>query len=345
MPTVPAQESPGPEPASLRRPTGGRNRRPPAPAPVAAPVHQLLVPESHRPFAHPSEEEFARILNFYAVRWLYEPRSFPLQWDGDRVVEMFTPDFYLPELDLYVELTTLKQNLVTDKNRKLREIKDLYPEVNVKLLYRRDIHRLLAKYGFGPLAQADIPGLERVLFSKPQIERRVAEMGRTISQEYEGKDLVLIGVLRGVFCFMSDLMRQITLPLSVDFMSVSYYGANQSDEGGAHINKGPDVPIQGRHVLLVEDIVDTGMTLGYLLRYLQAQEPAGVKVCALLDKRARRLTDVKLDYVGFEAPDEFLVGYGLDYLERYRNMPFIGILRPEDSTESRGRSRKRRSPK
>lgn len=284
-------------------------------------------------------------MNFYGVQWLYEPRSFPLRWDGDRVVEMFTPDFYLPELDLYVELTTMKQSLVTDKNRKLREIRDLYPDINIKLLYRRDIHRLLAKYGFGPLAQADIPGVERVLFTKPQIDRRVTELGRTISQDYANQDLLLIGVLRGVFCFMADLMRQITLPLSVDFMSVSYYGGNQDGASTAQINKGPDVAIAGRHVLLIEDIVDTGMTLGYLLRYLQAQEPASLKVCTLLDKQVRRLTDVKLDYVGFEAPDEFLVGYGLDYLERYRNMPFIGILRPGESPEPRGDNRRNRSPK
>jgi len=258
---------------------------------------------------------------------------------------MFTPDFYLSELDLYVELTTMKQSLVTDKNRKLRQLRELYPDINVKLLYRRDIHRLLAKYGFGPLAQSDIPGVERVLFTKPQIDRRIAEMGRAISKDYPGEQLVLLGVLRGVFCFMADLMRQITLPLSVDFMSLSYYGSNHGDDPNAHITKGSDIDIKGRHVLLVEDIVDTGMTLSYLLRYLQGQEPASLKVCALLDKTVRRLTDVKLDYVGFEAPDEFLVGYGLDYMEKYRNMPFIGILRPGEQPKPIGGGRKKRSPK
>jgi hypoxanthine phosphoribosyltransferase len=320
----------------LSRPAAPRSRYYKPSAPMATPIDHPLVPTTHRPFSHPSEDEFARILNFYGVQWLYEPRSFPLRWNGGRVVEMFTPDFYMPESDLYIELTTMKQSLVTDKNRKLREIKELYPDINIKLLYRRDIHRLLAKYGFGPLAQADIPGMERVLFTKPQIDLRVTELGRTISKDYVNQDLVLIGVLRGVFCFMADLMRQITLPLSVDFMSVSYYGGNQDGTSLAQINKGPDVAIAGRHVLLIEDIVDTGMTLGYLMRYLQAQGPASVKVCVLLDKQVRRLTDIKLDYVGFEAPDEFLVGYGLDYMERYRNMPFIGILLPEESREPRG---------
>ena len=299
------------------------------------------IPTTHRPFAHPSEEEFTRILDFYGVQWLYEPRSFPLRWDGDRVVEMFTPDFYLPELDLYVELTTLKQNLVTDKNRKLRNIRELYPDINIKLLYRRDMHRLLAKYGFGPLVQADVPEVEWVLFTKPQLERRVAELGRAISRDSAGDHLVLVGVLRGVFCFMADLMRQITLPLSVDFMSVSHYGGSSDNNGGVHVTKGPDIDVEGRNVLLVEDIVDTGMTLNYLLRYLQLLKPASLKVAALLDKRVRRLADVKLDYVGFEVPDEFLVGYGLDYLEKYRNMPFIGILRPGEQPKPTGRRGKK----
>ena len=127
---------------------------------------------------------------------------------------------------------------------------------------------------------------------------------------------VLLGVLRGVFCFMADLMREITLPLSMDFMSVSYYGGNGNalENGAVQVKKGPDIPIEGRHVVLVEDIVDTGMTLNYLLRYLHSLNPADVKVCALLDKKVRRLVDVKLDYVGFEIADEFVVGYGLDYL-------------------------------
>ena len=303
--------------------------------PVATPMEHYPVPTTHRPFAHPSEDDFTSLLDFYGVKWLYEPRSFPLRWDGERVAEMFTPDFYLPELDLYVELTTLKQSLVTEKNRKMRHLRELYPDVNVKLLYRRDIHRLLAKYGFGPLVQEDVPEVERVLFAKPQIERRVRQIGKAISRDHKGKQPVLIGVLRGVFCFMADLMREITLPLSMDFMSVSYYGGNGNDpgNGAVQVKKGPDISIEGRHVVLVEDIVDTGMTLNYLLRYLQSLNPASLRVCALLDKKVRRLVDVKLDYVGFEIPDEFVVGYGLDYLEKYRNLPFIGILRPGEQAQ------------
>ena len=291
-------------------------------------------------FAHPAEEEFSHLLNFYGVKWLYEPRSFPLRWEGNRTVEMFTPDFYLPEEDLFVELTTLKQSLVTEKNRKLRHLRELYPDINIKLLYRRDIHRLLAKYGYGPLADEEIQGIERVLITKPQIERRVAELGRQISADYEGEQPVLVGVLRGVACFMSDLMRQITLPLSIDFMAISTFDG--SDGSGVRITKDLDIDLAGRHVLLVEDIVDTGMTLNYLLHNLTSRGTASLKVCTLLDKRVRRLADFKLDYVGFEAPDEFLVGYGLDYLEKYRNLPFIGILKPgEQPATPAGRGRRR----
>jgi hypoxanthine phosphoribosyltransferase len=176
------------------------------------------------------------------------------------------------------------------------------------------------------LAEADVHQIGKVLYTKSQIERRVAELGREISKEYVNKQPVLVGVLRGVLCFMPDLIRQITLPLSVDFMSLSYFDG--SGNTGVRITKDLDIDLKGRDVLLVEDIVDTGMTLSYLLRSLASKHPASLRVCALLDKNIRRLADLKLDFVGFEVPDEFLVGYGLDYLEKYRNLPFIGILTP-----------------
>ena len=282
-------------------------------------------------FAHPSEAEFTRILDFYGLQWVYEPRSFPLRWEADRVVEMFTPDFYLPDLDLYVELTTIRQNLVTEKNRKLRHLRELYPDVNIKLLYKRDYHRLLAKYGYGPLAQTDIQGVQRVLITGDKIHQRVADLGRQISLDYMGTQPVMVGVLKGVLCFLSDLIRQVSLPLSVEFMSISYFG--EGGGSGVRITKDLDRDIAGQHVLMVEDIVDTGMTLNYILNYLRTRKPASLKVCALLDKQVRRLVDVPLDYVGFQIPDEFVVGYGLDYLEKYRNLPFIGVLKPEAEEE------------
>ena len=284
------------------------------------------VPESPA-FAHPSEREFAQILDFYGLRWVYEVRSFPLRWEGDRVVEMLTPDFYLPDLDLYLELTTMKQRLVTEKNRKIRHMRELYPEINIKLLYRRDYHRILAKFGFGPLAQAEVRGIDRVLFTTQQIQRRVRQMGRQISQDYKDRQPVLIGVLRGMVCFMADLMRDITLPVELEFMAISRYGGD--NHSAVEVTKELDGDISGRDIILVEDIVDSAMTLNYLLGYLKSKAPASLEVCALLDKRARRLVEVPIRYVGFEVPDEFVVGYGLDFQEKYRNLPFIGALRPE----------------
>ncbi|MBI4233076.1 MAG: hypoxanthine phosphoribosyltransferase [Chloroflexi bacterium] len=315
-----------------RRPRRSGAAPPEGNAQVAVSEEQPLPPPPHATartqapgFAHPSEAEFAGILNFYGLRWSYEPRSFPLRWEDGKPVEMLTPDFYLPELDLYLELTTLKQSLVTEKNRKLRRLRELYPEIHIKLLYKRDYHRLLAKYGFGPLAQADVRGIDKVLISTNQLQKRVGELGRQISEDYAGKQPLLVGVLRGVLCFMADLMREISLPVSVDFMAISYYSRDE----GVRITKDLDLAITGRDVILVEDIVDTGMTLRYILHHLESRRPASVRVVALLDKRVRRIAEVPVHYMGFEVPDEFLVGYGLDYLERYRNLPFIGVLKPE----------------
>jgi bifunctional protein TilS/HprT len=277
-------------------------------------------------FAHPSEEDFARLLDFYCIEWLYEPRSFPLRWEGDKIAEMFTPDFYLPELDLYVELTTLKQNLLTQKNRKLRELRELYTDINVRLLNKNDFVKLLAKYGYGPLGEAKVAGVDRVLYSHAKIQRRIRTLARHISRDYAGQQLVLIGILKGVVCFMADLMQNLSIPVTLDFMAISYYGG---DGQVVKITRDLDSSITGQHVLMVEDIVDTGMTLNYILNHLSAHNPASLRVCSLLDKRARRLINVPLDYVGFEVPDEFVVGYGLDYKGEYRNLPFVGILHPE----------------
>jgi bifunctional protein TilS/HprT len=278
-------------------------------------------------FAHESEAEFARILDFYGISWLYEPRSFPLRRKGERILEAFTPDFFLPDLNLYVELTTLRQKLTTEKNRKMRLLRQLYPQVNVKLLNKKDYLRLLAKYGYGPPEAKKLPDIDRVLISASKLQRRVGELGAQISRDYTGQAPMAVGVLKGVFFFMADLLRHISLPVSVDFMAISSY---EDDSGGAvKILKDLDLSIAEQHVLLVEDIVDTGMTLNRILERLRSHRPASLKVCALLDKRARRLVDVPLDYVGFEVPDEFVVGYGLDYRQRYRNLPFIGTLKHE----------------
>ena len=279
-------------------------------------------------FMHPSEREFANLLDYYQIKYLYEPRSFPLRWDGNRVVEMHTPDFYLPEYDQYFELTTMKQNLVTQKNRKLRHVHELYPEVNIQLLYRRDLMRLMGKYGFGPLAEVDVKGTEQVLFTEEQVQQRVRELGEQITRDYEGQEPVLIGVLRGVVVFMADLMRHIDLPLQIEFMEISHYGEEREED--IEVLRDTTTELRGRPVVVIEDIVDTGLTLRYLLEHLKAKKPSSVKVCALLDKSVRRMARVPLDYVGFEIPDEFVIGYGLDYGGRYRNLPYIGVLKPAE---------------
>ncbi len=286
-------------------------------------------------FAHESEEEFARLLDFYGVRWQYEPRTFPLQrGDDGRILEAFSPDFYLVDLDLYVELTTLKQGLVTDKHRKLRRMKALYPDVEVKLLYRRDYVSLLTKYGIGAVNEQEQMAVSEVLYSASEIERRIGELGSEIAHDYQGRELLLVGVLKGVTCFMADLMRHIALPVSIDFMTISSYEGDRS--GAVRVVQDLAENIQGKHVLIVEDIIDTGMTLNHLMKQLRAREPASLAVCALLDKRARRLVDLPLDYVGFEIPDEFVVGYGLDYRQRFRNLPFIATVRSESGASEPG---------
>lgn len=171
--------------------------------------------------------------------------------------------------------------------------------------------------------------IAEVLISEAQIQERVAALGAQITRDFAGDELLVIAVLKGAILFLADLMRRIDLPLSVDFLAVSSYGAGTQSSGVVRILKDLDEPIEGRHVLIVEDIVDSGRTLDYLLRMLRQRRPATLHVCTLLDKRERREIDVPIDYVGFDVPDAFVVGYGLDYAELYRQLPFIGVLRPE----------------
>jgi bifunctional protein TilS/HprT len=278
---------------------------------------------------HPSEREFANLLDYYQIKYLYEPRSFPIRWEGNRVVEMHTPDFYLPEYDQYFELTTMKQNLVTQKNRKLRMVREMYPEINIQLLYRRDLMRLMGKYGFGPLSEVDVAGTEKVLFTEQEVQHRVKELGRQIAQDYKGEEPVLIGVLRGVVVFMADLMRSMAdVPMQLEFMEISHYGEER--EENIEVLRDVSTDLAGRHVLLVEDIVDTGLTLRYLLEHIEGKRPVSIKVCTLLDKSVRRMAKVPVHYTGFEVGDEFVIGYGLDYGGRYRNLPYIGVLKPQE---------------
>ncbi len=171
--------------------------------------------------------------------------------------------------------------------------------------------------------------VEAVLIDEGTLGRRIAELGAEISADYRGRDLLLVGVLKGAVFFVSDLMRSIDTPCEVDFMAISSYGSATDSSGVVRILKDLDLSVEGRNVLIVEDIVDSGLTLAYLVRMLRARLPASLEVCALLTKPARRTTDVECRYVGFEIPQRFVIGYGLDFAERYRNLPYVGILRDE----------------
>ena len=168
-----------------------------------------------------------------------------------------------------------------------------------------------------------------VLLTEEQIQQRIRELGEQLTRDYEGKRPFFLGVLKGCFVFMADLMRRVTVPCGMDFMVVSSYGKSTKTTGAVEIIKDLSQDVEGRHLVIVEDILDTGVTLSYLTKYLQNRSPASVTIAALLDKPERRRADVSAKYVGFTVPDAFVVGYGLDYAEKYRNLPYIGILKPE----------------
>ena len=170
--------------------------------------------------------------------------------------------------------------------------------------------------------------VKEILFSEEQLKERVAQIAAQIDRDYAGKELMLVSVLRGSFIFMADLVRAITVPCKVDFMAVSSYGSGTVSSGQVQITKDLSEDITGRHLLVVEDILDSGNTLSYLLEVLRARKPASIRLCTLLDKPERRVKPVQLNYTGFTIPDAFVVGYGLDYDEHYRNLPYIGVLRP-----------------
>ena len=170
--------------------------------------------------------------------------------------------------------------------------------------------------------------IERILISEEEIQKKVAEMGKKISQDFRDKDPLFVGVLKGCFIFMADLMRYVDIRCSMDFMAFSSYSGTSST-GAVKINKDLSEDIEGRHVIIVEDILDSGVTLSYLKQYLMVRKPASISIATLMDKPARRKADVYADYSCFEIPDAFVVGYGLDYNERYRNLPYIGVLKPE----------------
>ncbi len=171
--------------------------------------------------------------------------------------------------------------------------------------------------------------IKEILISEDQIQQKVKELGKQITRDYKGKDPILVGVLNGAVIFMADLMRCIDIPVEIDFMAVSSYGVSTESSGIVRILKDLDKSIEDRHVIVVEDIIDTGLTLKYLTTLLKDRKPRSIRLCSLLDKPERRKIDIDIDYKGFSIPDEFVVGYGLDFKEKYRNLPYICVLKPE----------------
>ncbi len=180
------------------------------------------------------------------------------------------------------------------------------------------------------MSQAELEqGVGDILIGEEELQTRIRELGAELSLDYAGREVLLVGVLKGAVFFMADLMRSLTIPCEIDFMAISSYGASTDSSGVVRILKDLDINIEGRHVLVVEDIVDSGLTLSYLMRNLESREPASLEVCALLTKPTRREIDVPVRYIGFEIPNRFVIGYGLDFAERYRNLPYVGVLHPD----------------
>jgi hypoxanthine phosphoribosyltransferase len=302
----------------------------------------LFQPVEEHDFAHPAEQDLARILSFYRIRWIYEPTTFHLEFREDgRPAEQITPDFYLPDHDLYIELTTMRQRLVTRKNRKIRRLRETFPSVHIKLLYRRDYDRLIGSY---PAPDHIVePILDAPIFDGPAIKSRVEELAAEVyesSAELTGiesddsprrnrfEPLHLIGVGPGSNRFLTDLCRELgrqDFRTSSDQLMLSRYGA---DEGHDRVRVGSalKIPVTGRDVVLVADIVSSGLSLVYVSEWLRSKGTRSVRICTLLDREDARIIDIPLDFVGFKAPDEALVGYGLSSYPQFATLPSIAAI-------------------
>jgi hypoxanthine phosphoribosyltransferase len=266
-------------------------------------------------FANATEAAFAAYLDRRGFAWEYEPRTFLLRQEGGRTREAFTPDVYLPALDRYVEITTLRQPLVTPKNRKLRRVRERYPGTDVRILYRRDCARLL---GFDDRRAPSTAGMEpgEVLVDTAALRARVRALARRIDRDYDGRPLLLVGVLNGGVRFLSELLWRITVPF---------------EYGLANPAGGLDHPAAGRHVLLVDDLVDTGLTLEGLRREALGHGALSVAACALVTREGPRLADCQPEYVGFTFDARPVAGFGIDHLGRFRELPRIVALKPAET--------------
>jgi hypoxanthine phosphoribosyltransferase len=308
------------------------------------PIPRSLVQSvDEHDFAHPAERDLARILSFYRIRWVYEPTTFHLEFREDgRPAEQITPDFYLPDHDLFIELTTMRQRLVTRKNRKIRRLRESFPSVHIKLLYRRDYDRLIGSYP-APDHIVD-PVLGPTLYKADAIQRRICELahdmyhsteklsGLTVDDDSPRRQrqepLHLIGVGAGSRRFLSDLgkaLDQYECCVSSDQLVLSRYGAGDGSDR-VRIGRSLKLPVTGRDVILVADIVSSGLSLVYVTEWLRSKGARSVRVCALLDREDARIIEIPLDYVGFKAPDEVLAGYGLSSYPQFRDLDYIASV-------------------
>jgi hypoxanthine phosphoribosyltransferase len=289
---------------------------------------RLACPDHERQFAHPAELDFSRILSYYRVRWAYEPTTFALAWNGEgHPVEMFTPDFYLPDHRIYIELTTMRQRLVTRKNRKLRRMRELYPTVRVKLLYRKDYHRLIGSYG--PSRLQDSCRIGRPLYTAEEINQAIDRVAQAVRERVQPADpLLILTVGRGAATFSQALagaLERRGVPLERDSVRLTRFRSARG-AGRVRVRRGPRRSVAGRRVLIVADIISTGLSLAYLASWLRRHGIQDVTICTLLDRKAARLVDLPPVEACFDAPNELLVGFGLRLLRRFSELPYIATI-------------------
>ncbi len=308
-------------------------------SPAWEPVHLPFRPRlrtADEAFAHPFEAAFARLLTAHRVRWSYEPTSFPIRWDdAHRPVAFVTPDFYLPDHRLYVELTTVRQRLVTRKHRKIRLLRDLYPNIKIKILYRRDYQRLILTGEATRTGNDGEPG--RLVLDREAIVARLGELALQIARDLGGPGAdspLLLACGPGGRRVLADLtppLRAAGLVFDTDAIRVRHVEGTGAGPGGVvTIRRGPLHDPAGRRVLIIHGIVSSGLTAAHAVRWLWRQGARDVSTLACLDRRCARLVDVELHYAGFDVPADLLVGYGLDARRTFRDAPFVATFRPFD---------------
>lgn len=282
-------------------------------------------------FAHQAERDFASILDYYRIRWAYEPTSFPLKWEADgRPAEMFTPDFYLPDHRLYIEMTTMRQSLVTRKNRKLRRLRELYPDIKIKLLYRRDYLQLLDVF-LRPLSGNASETVGRTAFDAETIAMRLRELAGEIAngEPVDAEDrLVVLVASAGAERFANDLRQRLDehgVVAEWDRVRLSRARAD-SQTGHARIRERPVINLSGRRVLVLTDVVSTGLSMDFLSRWLVGKGVRDTAICTLLDRADARITPVPVRFAAFAAPSELVVGYGMHLRRRFSDLDYIATL-------------------